>query len=623
MRSRLCQESGSLPQSHPEPLHLLHSVQLDWNAQGVPRSQLYGDVYFSAQDGLAESEAVFLGGCNLPQAWLGKSQFVVGELGFGTGLNILALIRLWLQHRPKGGQLHIFTVEAHPMSKDQAQRALATWPGLAALTAALLAQWPSLSRGFHHIDLPEIGVRIDIAIMEALDALKAWDGQANAWFLDGFSPATNPQMWRTEVLSQIAAHSAPGAMAATFTVAGAVRRGLKDAGFEVARKPGFGRKRERLEAIWPNAAASPLPKPPKRVVIIGAGIAGASLARAFRRLAVEPKVYDQDRPGSGASGNAAALVTPRLDLGDGVSAHLYAQGFDHAVRAYQRETPQAILSHGVLQLETQDKDIERFDRIAKLDLFEPAALQRLSAADASNHLGHNQDKGGLLLNPALLIQPQTLLQAWLPTINKAQIASIEKHSDGWALRGPDGSILDVADCICLAAGSGLGPLAGNLPLQIVRGQVSMARGQFGGVPVSGEGYVIPMADRLLFGASHDRDQTDTSVRETDNVANLARLRNLMPTIVNQIEPDAIEARASLRVAGPDHLPVAGLLDGQDGVYVIGGLGGRGFTLSPLLADHIAARAMACPSPLPLWVSQALLPGRFERRRQRQKEKTRP
>lgn len=613
-----------MPQSHPEPPYRLENAPLDWDAEGVPRSQLYGDVYFSAQDGLSESEAVFLGGCNLPQAWHGRSHFVVGELGFGTGLNILALIRLWTQHRPKSGQLHIFTVEAHPLSKDQAQRALAAWPELAELADALLAQWPSLARGFHHIDLPAFGVRIDIAIMEVLDALKAWDGQADAWFLDGFSPATNPQMWRPEVLEQVAAHSAPGAAAATFTVAGAVRRGLTDAGFAISKMPGFGRKRERLEAVWPISAPRPRSKPPKRVAIIGAGIAGASLARAFRRLGVEPRVYEQDRPGSGASGNAAALVTPRLDLGDGVSAHLYAQSFDHAVRAYRRETPQAILRQGVLQLEAQDKDIERFDRVAKLDLFERAALQRLAADEVSIHLGHNQSLGGLMLNPALVVHPQTILKAWLPNTEKAQIAVVTKHQDGWALYGSDGTLLGLADCVCIAAGAGLGPLAGAIPLQIVRGQVSMVKGHYDAVPVTGDGYVVPMLGGILFGASHGRDQTDTSVLQTDNRDNLTRLRNFMPKIADKIDPDEIEARASLRAAGPDHLPVAGLLDGQDGVYVLGGLSGRGFTLSPLLADHIAALAVGRPSPLPLWLGQALLPGRFEQRRLRhQLGKSRP
>src|SRR6185437_6842851 len=123
----------------------------------------------------------------------------------------------------------------------------------------------------------------------------------------------NPAMWRDEVLSLVAARSHPGAAAATFTVAGQVRRGLAAAGFEVARAPGFGRKRERLTARRPGAA--PADSPARRVAIVGAGIAGAAAARAIRALGGEPMVFDAEGRGAGASGNPAALVTPRLDAG--------------------------------------------------------------------------------------------------------------------------------------------------------------------------------------------------------------------------------------------------------------------------------------------------------------------
>jgi len=604
-----------LSQDRPDPLMPQDLTPLVWDQNGVPRSSLYGDVYFSAENGLAESEAVFLKGCNLPEAWADRDRFVVGELGLGTGLNLLALIRLWRRHRPKGGHLHIFTIEAHPLSEAQARRALAAWPEISDLAESLLAQWPGQARGFHRICLPDLGVFIDIAIMEALSALRAWDGRANAWFLDGFSPATNPQMWRPEVLEQIATHSAPGAVVATFTVAGAVRRGLAEQGFAVAKRPGFGRKRERLEAIWPGPAApSPPPPRPDRIAIIGAGIAGAALARAFARLGMETSVYDQIGPGAGGSGNPAALVTPRLDLGDGASAHLYAQGFDHAVRSYEREIPEAILDQGVLQLEIHPADQDRFDRLVDLDLFETDDLLRLTAAQASQHLGQAQDRGGLMIQRAVALHPAAVLKAWLPKVYPAKIASLGHEGGAWALRDANGAVIALADCVCIAAGAGTSDLATGLPLQIVRGQVSLAQGPVTTRPISASGYAIPMPGGVLFGATHDRDQTSTETRAIDNQRNLAQLSGIMPSLAAQIDPDALDARASLRAAGLDHLPVAGALEGQDGVFVLGGLGARGFTLSPLLAEHIAAMALGHPSPLPHWVGQALEPSRFERRR---------
>ncbi len=169
---------------------------LEWSTEGLPRSRLYDDVYFSAEDGLAEARTVFLEGCGLPQAWRGQSSFVVGELGFGTGLNVLALIELWARSRPEPGRLHIFSVEAHPISADDARRALGRWEELDELGARLVSQWPGRAQGLHRVEFADLGVILDVVVGEVEQALKAWSGFADAWFLDGFAPARNPAMWR-------------------------------------------------------------------------------------------------------------------------------------------------------------------------------------------------------------------------------------------------------------------------------------------------------------------------------------------------------------------------------------------------------------------------------------------
>jgi tRNA 5-methylaminomethyl-2-thiouridine biosynthesis bifunctional protein len=195
------------------------------------------------------------------------------------------------------------------MPADDARRALAPWPELADLTARLLAAWPRRARGFHRLALADLGVTLDLAVMDAAEALDAWTGRADAWFLDGFSPSRNPGMWTPQVLAGVARCSAPGARLATFTVAGAVRRGLEAQGFQVVKRPGFAAKRERLEARS-SAAAQGQPAPRPRIAIVGGGIAGASLVRAFRALGVQPTLIEASAAGAGASGNAAALATP-------------------------------------------------------------------------------------------------------------------------------------------------------------------------------------------------------------------------------------------------------------------------------------------------------------------------
>ncbi len=196
--------------SHTAPGPEDDTSPLIWNENGLPRSRLYGDVYFSSADGLAETRAVFLTGCGMPEIFAGRDRFVVGELGFGTGLNIAALLDLWRREAPAEARLNIFSIEAHPISREDAARALAVWPELGEAAQALIDAWPGQARGFHRVDLPAFRATLDLAVMEVGPALAAWDGAADAWFLDGFSPALNPAMWSEDILAAVAARSATG-----------------------------------------------------------------------------------------------------------------------------------------------------------------------------------------------------------------------------------------------------------------------------------------------------------------------------------------------------------------------------------------------------------------------------
>jgi len=596
---------------------LVSPALLAWNEDGVPRSETYGDVYFSASDGLEESRAVFLEGCDLPQAWAGRSHFVVAELGFGTGLNILALLKLWQADGPKSGHLHIFSVEAHPLTADEASRALNTWPELAELSAQLIAQWPGRARGLHRIDLPNLHVVIDVAVMEVQEALSSWTGMADAWFLDGFSPAVNPQMWRDEVLALVAARSAPGARVATFTVAGAVRRGLTAQGFSVVKRPGFGRKRERLEAVWPDLMQIESPKVAPTVAVIGAGIAGAALMRAFNRAGLAVRLFEAEQAGAGASGNPAALMTPRLDAGGGVAGVLHAQAYRHALGVYHRETPQAILAEGVMQLETAPADSRRFDIIAEQDLFEPQDFERLDAAQSSDRLGETALVGGLWMARALSLEPESVLQAWLGPVNQGAVTSLKREPEGqWTLRDGHGKILATVDQVFVAAGAGASTLLSDLPFVPVRGQASWTESGALHTAAAWGGYAVPTRSGLLYGATHDRGDTQTDIRPDDNDRNRAVLEAGLPILAGQLEGQAVQARASLRATVPDQLPVVGQMPDQPGLMVLGALGSRGFTLAPLLAEHLVALSMGHPSSLPRAVIKALEPGRFAERQRR-------
>ena len=205
-----------------------------WRDGVIPVSTRFDDPYFSLNNGLAETRHVFLAGNQLPDRL--RDGFHVAELGFGTGLNLLALAALW---RDMGapGVIRFTSFEAFPMAAVEMGRALTAFPALSDMAAVSVAQWGAGQR----ISLP--GVQAEIIIGDARQTLPRWQGQANAWFLDGFSPAKNPELWSADLMAEVARHTAPGGTFATYTAAGHVRRALAAAGFAVERAPGHAGKR--------------------------------------------------------------------------------------------------------------------------------------------------------------------------------------------------------------------------------------------------------------------------------------------------------------------------------------------------------------------------------------------
>jgi tRNA 5-methylaminomethyl-2-thiouridine biosynthesis bifunctional protein len=568
----------------------------DWAADGAPRSRRFDDIYFSREGGLDETRAVFLEGCGLPDAWSGRRRFTVAETGFGTGLNVLALLDLWRRRKPAGGRLSIFSVEAYPLTREEAARALAAWPELDDLANLLTSRWPRRAPGFHRLDLPELDATLDLAFGEARWGIEAWSGKADAWFLDGFAPARNPDMWRAEVLQAIVARSAPGARLATFTVAGSVRRGLQAAGFEVDKRPGHGAKRERLEA---RLAGEPAAEPAlPRVAIIGAGIAGAALARAFRALGVRPLVVDAD-DGGAASGNPAALATPALDAGGGPRAQFYAQAFARAVDLYHALGEAAVIGQGVEQMARTERDPARFQAVMDSGLFAEDALTPTT--------------GGLAFEEGLVIRPEVVTQAWLDGCERleARVSRLERHEGRWRLQGEEGVIAE-AEVVVVAAGMGSGALIGrDAAFTPVRGQVSWVPGLGLDRAAAWGGYACPMDGGVLFGATHDRGRTDLEVSAEDHARNLKTLAEGLPDLAGEAEGRPLQGRAALRATTFDRMPVAGAL-GDAGLYLLGGLGSRGFCTAPLLAEHLAAEILGVPSPLPKSLMHLIVTLRLEK-----------
>lgn len=215
------------------------TANLSWRDGGIPVSQQFDDPYFSLQNGLEETRHVFLDGNDLPDRF--APDFQIAELGFGTGLNFLAAWMLWEQ-TGQDGVLHFTSFEAFPMARDDMARALAAFPEVGPWADRLLEAWEG---GICDLS----SARLEVIVGDARETLPNWKKVADAWFLDGFSPAKNPELWEDSLLQQVAQHTRVGGTAATYTAAGFVRRGLEDAGFDVTRTPGFGRKRHMTRAV--------------------------------------------------------------------------------------------------------------------------------------------------------------------------------------------------------------------------------------------------------------------------------------------------------------------------------------------------------------------------------------
>jgi len=299
-----------------ETAEVIRSARVEF-AGDTPRSLEFDDNYFMAGRGIEESQAVFVEANHLPErfgALRSGELFVVGETGFGTGLNVLLAAECFSRCAPTGARLQIISAEKFPLTLADLRQALSHWPSLAAWARRLINDYPPPVPGYHRIRL---GDTIDLILMYG-DAAELWrqsGATVDAWFLDGFAPARNGEMWSPGLFQSLAQRSRPGATLATFTAAGEVRRGLSAAGFDAEKITGFGTKRHRLTGRLPGTWVARSLRT-GRAIIAGAGLAGATTARALAELGWQVTVVDKTGPASGASGNLAGVVyaTPSAHL---------------------------------------------------------------------------------------------------------------------------------------------------------------------------------------------------------------------------------------------------------------------------------------------------------------------
>jgi tRNA 5-methylaminomethyl-2-thiouridine biosynthesis bifunctional protein len=590
---------------------------------GVPYSALYGDIYYSADGGAGQSHYVFLQGCGLPLAWAGRRAFVILETGIGTGLNFLTTWAAWRKDPARPDRLHFLSVEKHPFRADDLARLHAQWPEFTHLSQELLANWPTLTPGFHRIALDGGRVQLTLMLGDALDCLPQIQAGVDAFYLDGFSPDCNADLWQPKLFDALASLARPGARLATYTVAAPVREGLPRAGFVCEKRVGYGRKRHCLSARFMGQPGQAEPSAPQHVAVIGAGVAGSAVAHALAARGVAVTVLERaDAPAQAASGNPVAVFRPVISRDDNLATRLTRAAFLHDLRAWAALGERLEWSRcGVLHL-AKDADAASKQQRALADTAPPADYARWVTLEEARELANWPVAApGVYYTGAGWIVPEALCRAWLdhPAITMmtgCAVARLQAVASGWQLLGADGRVLVEADAVVLANARdalSLAPVQ-TWPLHIVRGQIT--RLPAGSLPqirrvIAREGYVAPGGVQPIVGATYEHDDADTAPRVASDLANLARLEAILPGAGGCFPEGDVSGRASLRATLPDRLPMVGAVDAQPGLFVAAGYASRGVVWAGLLGEALADQMLRQPCSLEKDLMQAVAPGRFK------------
>lgn len=618
---------------------------LEYSADGTPCSSQYGDIYHTRSGGLAQAQAVFLAGNRLPERWQNRESFTLLETGFGLGLNFLATWQAWQNDPHRSQRLHFISVEKHPFSRDDLARAHADWPELGVLANELHAQWPLLVPGFHRLFLDQGRVILTLIFGDATQALRQVEAAVDAFYLDGFSPAKNPDLWTPEIARALGRVAAPGATLATWSVAGHVRQSLTDAGFEVSKSPGFGSKRNCLTGTFRHRRPVRYTPPVERTaLVIGAGIAGTSAAERLASRGWQVTVLEADtEAGLHASGNLAGVLRPLPSADDNRLARLTRAGFlavrQHVQRLTAAGLPIRWDACGVVHLAQTAEQAATQQRAVKNLAAPPEFLQFLDADAATRQLGYPCAHGGWFFPLGGWVQPPTVCQANLRAHPEhitlrcnTPVTTLQPTADGrWQARDAAHRVLAEAAIVVMAAGTGTTAITPfqALPQKAVRGQVSHLPAELLPHPlphlVCGHGYIAPaIHGQHVLGATTVADDLSPELRATEHAENLARLQTLLPGCLNPSNVpnlNTLAGRVGFRPASPDRLPIVGpMIDfsqtpgprpaTRPGLWCMQGFGARGIVWSALMAELLVSQIMAEPLPLSNDLVRAVQPSRL-------------
>lgn len=579
----------------------LQFADLALDNANVPVATKFDDVYFSKDDGIAESEYVFFNGNQLAERWIHheNTSFIIAETGFGTGLNIALAIDKFLHFRQthpasRLQHLHLISFELHPIAHSNLQKIVSHWPQFEQTYRAILAAYPPNLAGTYRIEMYDGRVTLDLILGNIADTIinvsRPLAG-IDAWFLDGFAPSKNEAMWQDAVFRQIQRLSHEGTTIATFTSAGFVRRGLEAAGFNISKTPGFGRKREMITGVMTTNLVLDEPRYSLRTgaaeknhcTVVGAGIAGLLTCLALLKRGLRVTLLCKKDIGDGASGNQLAGFYPQLQAEYSIQSQFYWTCFCYAYQFYRNLHTHFAFDHafdGALLLGFNEKQTERIAKMQARQLWPETLATFVDADKASQIAGISIPHGGLFLKDGGWVSPISLINAAFESCSHYDDFTFHKETElvdfisneqdvSLVLRTHNKDIQHkTTDALVIAAGADAGRLLDGFDLRLTRGQVEFLPTsddmQHLQTLVCHKGYFTPSYNGYhALGSTYVKNEVNTDTHPTETLENINTHKSAMPGshwaryLDAALNAKNAFSRASIRCSTPDHLPIVG------------------------------------------------------------------
>lgn len=641
----------------------LPPAQTAWRENDTLISTEFEDVYYSTNGALDEIDYVFMQHNQLPQRFKDASHFCVAETGFGTGQNFLRCSEQWLKHS-KAGQLHFISFEKYPLNAELIQQVhqtlYAELPDFLNLSKMLIANYPDRLPGWHTLILIPQRLKLTLWFGDALDGLNEFEETVDAWFLDGFTPKRNPDLWQPRLFKQMARLSHLQTTFATFTANSDVRRALLAAGFAVKKDAGFGIKREmlhgQLQQQRPYAHKFPWFAKPQylpetnHVIVVGAGLAGATTAFRLAELGYQVTVLEQhSEVAQGASSNLAGTICPVITSDWNLRSQWYFKGF----QSTQAWLKLGLLSgkiggdlNGIMQLAVTQIQAQRLQDTVKNVGFSADFAQWKTPEAFSEQLGQTVNFGGLFFPQGGWIYPASVIKQCLSHPNvqlktQCNVLDFARHNATWLLTTQNGEQHSAATVVFATAGlSSVLNQKLNLPVRPVKGQVTHLSNQNVTqslrYPLTHGGYSVSIDDNThVSGASFEAPDMDTQLSQQAQTDNLKMAQDALPDWLGDV-PDGLDGNLAFRPTSPDHLPMIGPVADPEfmqahyltqnptqagycyleqqylpGLFVNNGHGARGLMSVFLAADMLGDLISQSPLNLPSTLYYATHPARFQ------------